>query len=283
MSPSLERYSEVLREREPGVWAPRAAHPAGDAGVHYPEEGHALCGELEDESFWFRHRNRVILAAVRRFPPPGPLFDVGGGNGHVSLALERAGWQPVLVEPGAEGVRRARERGLSPVVHATLAEAGFRAGSLPAIGMFDVLEHLEDDRAVLADLHGLLAPGGRLYLTVPAYPLLWSADDRHARHQRRYRLGGLRSRCREAGLSVLAATYFFVPLPLPILLLRTLPDRLSLSGPVAAPRSRREHRAATPTIRRVLEAFLAVELRLVERGFALPSGSSCLVVAEKRA
>src|SRR5438046_2339206 len=76
-----------------GVWV-ATAH--GD--VSYPDEGNAACAAIEDTSFWFRHRNRVIAAAVRRFPPlAGPIFDIGGGNGYVSLGLQRAGYSTVLV------------------------------------------------------------------------------------------------------------------------------------------------------------------------------------------
>jgi hypothetical protein len=69
------------------------------------------------------------MAILRRFPPPGMLFDVGGGNGFVAAALERAGWQTVVVEPGRRGAENARARGLSRVVCATTDTAGKRTAA----------------------------------------------------------------------------------------------------------------------------------------------------------
>lgn len=52
---------------------------AGEA-ISYPDEGNEACFEVEDQSFWFRHRNDCIRELVRNFPPRGrgPIFDVGG-------------------------------------------------------------------------------------------------------------------------------------------------------------------------------------------------------------
>ena len=124
----------------------------------YPDAGNAFCFQVEDGSFWFHHRNACILGAVRRFPPAGPVFDIGGGNGFVARGLVQQGFPAVVVEPGPEGARNARSRGLDPVVCAALDDAGFRPGALPAAGLFDVLEHLDDDVDVLRRLGVLVAP-----------------------------------------------------------------------------------------------------------------------------
>jgi SAM-dependent methyltransferase len=57
----------------------------------------------------------------------------------------------------------------------------------------NVLEHIPDDGAALADLRERLLPDGRLLLLVPAHPLLFGATDRAIGHQRRYSVGALRS------------------------------------------------------------------------------------------
>ena len=103
------------------------------------------------------------------FPLAGPFSkSLGGGNGFVAAALKQRGVPVVLVEPGADGVRHARTRGLRNVVHATLKEARFRDRSLPAIGFFDVLEHIDDEHAFLHEIRRCLSPCGRIYLVVPA-------------------------------------------------------------------------------------------------------------------
>lgn len=84
-----------LRLGEDGV-----LYADGVGAISYPDEGNEACFEVEDQSFWFRHRNHCIRELVRNFPPQGPLFDVGGGNGFVAKGLMDAGWEVVLVEPG---------------------------------------------------------------------------------------------------------------------------------------------------------------------------------------
>jgi len=63
----------------------------------------------------------------------------------------------------------------------------------------NVLEHIENDTATLADLFEVLAPGGRLILIVPALARLYGSLDEHLRHFRRYEKVELESKIRDAG------------------------------------------------------------------------------------
>jgi SAM-dependent methyltransferase len=276
----LSRFATNLRLTEPGLWT-SGAH----ARVSFPAGGHDECMGVEDSSFWFRHRNACLLEIFRALPPGGTVFEVGGGNGFVAQALTRAGYETVLLEPGPDGARNALARGLETVVCSTFEAAAFRDGSIPAAGMFDVLEHSEDDVAFLGNVHRALAPGGRFYVTVPAYPALWSAEDEHAGHFRRYTAGGLRTRLANTGFGIERITYFFAPLVLPILLLRALPRRLGLaSGGAEAidAKARRHHAPGPGPGERALGALLALELAQLRQGARIPIGSSCLAVARKR-
>ncbi|MCX7608391.1 MAG: class I SAM-dependent methyltransferase [Anaerolineales bacterium] len=199
----LNALADNLVQIEPGFWRARSL-----SKISYPEDGNTFCYQVEETSFWFRHRNRIILRVLQAFPPPGPLFDIGGGNGFVAMALNRAGFETVLVEPG-EGVQNARRRGLPLVVHSTLQDAGFRPGALPAVGLFDVLEHIEDDIGFLQTLARLMPPGGRLYLTVPAFSWLWSVVDKDSGHHRRYSRSALTRRLQKAEFSIEYFSGFF--------------------------------------------------------------------------
>lgn len=260
-----------------GVW-----HARGGSIVDYPDEANAFCFAVEEGSFWFRHRNAVIVDVVRRFPPTGFIADVGAGNGYVSLGLKEAGFDTLVIEPGPVGIRNARSRGLSPLIRSTLDEAGFLPGSLPAAGLFDVLEHLEDDMATLRLLQTLLVPDGRLYLTVPSFNLLWSSEDDQVGHHRRYTIRTLGSRLHEAGFLTEYRTYFFWPLPLPILLLRALPSRLGLRPSLEPARTAAELQPGNSLATRAIGAALSVERAWIRRGRRVPIGSSCLVVARRR-
>ena len=260
-----------LFEHEPGLWMAAARSP-----VSYPSAATGEYRQVEDESFWFRHRNRCIVSLVKTLPPRGPVLDVGGGNGVVAAALSRAGLAAIVVEPSVEGARNARRRGLEPVICATTSSAGFPRASVAAIGLFDVLEHIEDDTAFLRQMHALLQPEGRLYLTVPAYEALWSAEDDYAGHHRRYTLRSLRAALRGAGFDIEYATYFFTFLPLAIVPFRTIPSMLGIRRHAAVAR---EHRAGGAPIAALVERVLSFEARAIERGISLPFGGSCLVAA----
>ena len=66
----------------------------------------------------------------------------------------------------------------------------------------NVIEHIADDVAALAQLRELLRPGGKLVIFVPAFPMLYSEMDRRIGHFRRYRLTALASATERAGLVV---------------------------------------------------------------------------------
>jgi SAM-dependent methyltransferase len=80
-------------------------------------------------------------------------------------------------------------------------------GSLDGIYTLNVLEHIENDRAILSSLHDCIRPGGQLYIYVPAFQSLFSAMDRKVGHVRRYRLAELVEKCRKAGFEVTAGGY----------------------------------------------------------------------------
>jgi SAM-dependent methyltransferase len=276
----LAQISRNLEQTAEGSWRSKS-HSA----VSYPEWGNQACFDVEDSSFWFRHRNACILEAVRQYPPPGPLFDIGGGNAFVAKAMQDAGLEVVLVEPGAAGTVNARQRGIQHVVLATLEDAGFIPGSLPAIGLFDVVEHMEDDHKFLQTIHTHLASHGRTYLTVPAYQALWSEADVVAGHYRRYSRRALRELIERAGLKVEFATGFFQFLPPAILAMRVIPDRL---GWKARPESQdgdtkmaSQHKIKSGLAERILNRIQQRELAGIRERHQNKFGASWLVVAQK--
>ena len=273
----MRRSAPGLELREDGIWYRPEAQP-----VSYPAEGHVACIALEDGSFWFRHRNRCIVAAVRAFPPPdgGTIFDIGGGNGFVARGLLDAGFDTVLLEPGAAGAHNAQQRGVPQIICATTETAQLRDDSLPAAGLFDVIEHIEDDVAFLASLRRKVRRGGRLYATVPAYQALWSKDDVHAGHFRRHTRASIARTMVSAGFATDFTTHIFRPLPVPIFLFRTLPDRLGLaSGRAKKKRNESEHQVSGGTISRALDRVLASEVGKISAVRPMRFGGSCLVVA----
>ena len=260
-----------------GIW-----YSSDHENLSYPSGGNEYCFAVEDGSFWFRHRNECIASVVASFPPDGDgtIFDIGGGNGLVSLRLAEAGFDVALVEPGKVGATNAKNRGLETVICATTHTARFKERSLPAVGLFDVIEHIEDDLGFLQSIRGLLQKGGRLYTTVPSYSFLWSADDALAGHFRRYAAEDMCNVLQTAGFEVEFSSYIFRFLPIPILLLRTLPYRLGLARTEREARKpARDHAAKGGVVAGILSSILQPEIENLGKKRAMRFGGSCLVVA----
>lgn len=273
----ISAIAQHLECDDAGIWISRV-----EDAISYPDEGNQNCLNLEISSFWFEHRSRCIAAVMERWRPAGTVFDIGGGNGYVSIGLQDKGIPVALVEPGRHGVLAARERGVHVLINATLESAGFYPGTLPAVGLFDVLEHIEDDAGFLSTICELLQPGGIVYLTVPAYPVLWSVDDAYAGHYRRYTIRRLQSLLRGAGFDVQFASGMFFFLPLPIFLLRSIPSRLGLRKQKEWDRYHTEHRRQTGAVGWLLDRVMNGELSLIRSGNTIPFGGSLLVAARKR-
>ncbi len=267
--PSFAGGLELGRD---GIWFSGQRGP-----VSYPADGNLACQRIEDGSFWFRHRNRCIISLARRFAPGAPFLDIGGGNGFVAQGPIRAGFPCTLVEPGPAGALAARRRGVDQVICARLEDVSFKPSSVAAAGMFDVLEHIEDDLGTLRRVRSVLRSRGRLFMTVPAYKFLFSTDDVVAGHFRRYTLSRLGRVLRSAGYELEHATYLFAPLPPLVLLLRTVPTWLGLRQ--AMPERQEAEHTPGGFSARVIDAMLNAEARRVAGGGRVPVGTSCLVVA----
>lgn len=280
MALELVSCASGLRLGGDGIW-----YAADQTSVSYPSEGNNQCFEIEDKSFWFQHRNACIVELVKKFPPRGngPIVDVGGGNGFVAKGLMDAGWDVVLVEPGPAGARNAKKRGLQHVVCATTQSAGFKPGSIPAIGVFDVVEHIKDDIAFLKHLHCLLEPGGILYLTVPAYNVLWSDEDVYADHYRRYNSRTLHALCAKAAFEVKFLTGIFQWLIAPVLCLRVLPYRLlgKSKKKIGDLKAINADHTLSPWVKAVASASQARELHWISQGRGSSLGASLLLAARK--
>lgn len=274
MALKIEEISTNLEIREPGIWFSRC-----QSDISYPDDASSWCFEVEQYSFWFRHRSLCIGEVIKKFLPEGVIFDVGGGNGFMTMFIRNIGFDSVLVEPSVEGVRNAISRGVSPIICSTLEDAGFLPHTLPAVGLFDVLEHTADDRSFLRVIHRLLMRGGRLYVTVPSYRLLWSDEDNYAGHYRRYTMQSLRETLASTGFRIEYITSIFALLPLPIFLMRVLPYRLGLRRGVSIDREYREHRPLRGFTGAAINYIFEIELRAILNTKTIPFGSSILAVA----
>ena len=273
----LNNFSSNLQLSPNEIWEPDNQHTK----ISYPEDGHNSRVSLEQNSFWFKHRNDCITSVVKHYPPDGLVFDIGGGNGFVSLGLQNSGVETVLVEPGKQGASNAKKRGIKHVVCSSFQDAGFHDGTLPAIGVFDVVEHIENELEFLTNLNKKLVPGGHLYLTVPAFQSLWSAKDIHEGHFRRYTINTISRNLQACGFEINYASYFFAFLALPIFLMKAIPFRLGLANTHNTAKGQQEHAQPGKTAKTIINNLCARELKKIANKQSINFGSSIIIVAKK--
>ncbi|CAA6676544.1 MULTISPECIES: bifunctional 2-polyprenyl-6-hydroxyphenol methylase/3-demethylubiquinol 3-O-methyltransferase UbiG [unclassified Lentimonas] len=260
-----------------GIWK------SGDkSSISYPDDGNTIFFEIEDNSFWFQHRNRCLRKVINHYRPNGMILDIGGGNGYVTKGLIEEGFDVCLMEPGKSGIKNAQRRGIENLICSTFQDAEFKDGVIPAIGLFDVLEHIEDEQALLDELHRSMQNAGKLYLTVPAHQILWAQEDIDAGHYRRYTTESIKNVLEASGFRILHSTYIFSPLPLPIFLFRSLPSRLGLVRNASnADKHKSEHSHKRGLVGKFIDLMLNRELDKIALNKRIGKGSSCLIVAEK--
>jgi SAM-dependent methyltransferase len=234
---------------------------------------------MEEGHFWFEARNELLIVALQKhFGNCRHFLEIGCGTGFVLKGI--AQHFPQIRLSGSELFRQGLKFAEQRLPRCELFQMDARdipfCHEFDVIGAFDVLEHIEDDQTVLAQIHGALKPGGGLIVTVPQHPGLWSAADDYSFHKRRYTRGELLGKVRQAGFQVLQITSF-VTLLLPLLVASRLGKRQDVSNfdPEA------EFRIGA-AVNRMLLAILRLERRMIEIGASLPAGGSLLLVARRQ-
>lgn len=144
--------------------------------------------------------DQVVAAQPRK---AGKIVDLGAGRGTFAKALRTRGVEVNCVEPDPENQVVLREEGFS----VDGAMDAHEPGSCGYIYTLNVLEHVPDDEGLVRIAFSRLRQGGRLFIFVPAFPILWSSLDDHVEHQRRYRRAPMTAMLRRAGFVVERARY----------------------------------------------------------------------------
>ena len=180
---------------------------------------------------------------VEQYGLHGPFLEIGCGRGDVSAYLAAKGWQGTAIDFSEAAVAQASVN-LAPFPQVTVRQQALEdvAGAFDCIIMWDVLEHMEDDRGALRMVGRLLRPGGQLLLAVPSNPREWRWDDDFYGHFRRYTVADMTERLQQAGLAPAAFWDFTFPW---FWLMRRMYTRLKSGAAVAADKEASTKASAT--------------------------------------
>ena len=239
-------------------------------------EAYAIENAVVLTHWWFVVRRRLVARIIAELGigTGDPVADVGTSSGTNLILLRDMGFTRVAgVDPSTEAIHYCASRGLPPVRQGTAEAMPFDSGSLALVLATDVLEHVEDDVRALREFARVLAPGGHLVVTVPAFPSLWGLQDDVSCHLRRYRRAQLISRAEAAGLEVEECYYFNYLLFVPIWVARQ-------AIKLFKPRISSENQINSRLINAVLLRIFALDVRTA-RWLKPPFGVSLLLRARR--
>ncbi len=154
---------------------------------------------------------RLAVCSMRKLAVRAPvILDVGSSSGFVLEDLRRALPQAGLI--GADYLRTPLE-GLAkrmpemPVLQFDLRKCPLPDACVDGVTCLNVLEHIDDHGAALAEIHRILKPGGLAHVEVPMGPALYDIYDEYLMHHRRYRLDELLTLARQTGFRVERSTH----------------------------------------------------------------------------
>ncbi|GAC1401409.1 MAG: class I SAM-dependent methyltransferase [Chloroflexota bacterium] len=226
----------------------------------------------------------MVEKLVVDLSPGYQVLEVGCGTGNVLRILEKVCVNGVVtgLDKSDYGFEYAQGRTSCRLIQGDISSVALET-ELDVVGLFDVLEHVTDDSETLRRLHTTLKPGGRLVLTVPACPSLWSYFDEASHHVRRYSQSGLHTKLLDAGFEIEYLSYYMATI-FPLMWLGRRVASLLMSrksDDVRSVRGYTRELRIVPVLNSALKLVLAWERYVIARGAHLPFGTSLIAVARK--
>lgn len=223
--------------------------------------------KTEAEHFWFKIRRKWIFDKIKKhIAPPAKFLEIGCGTGNVSAFLVQKGYSVTGCEYHQEAISMAWPG--FQLVQCDANKLPFDDRSFDIAGLFDVIEHFQDDISLLAEAVRIVKDGGIIAITVPARPEAWSCFDEISLHKRRYTKEGLKKVLSAAKLNPLLIEYMFMSLYLPMRYMRV--------------KSRDDNNLfkINKSFNALLKELFNLE-RIISKGLPLPIGTSLIAIARK--
>ncbi len=229
----------------------------------------------EAEGVWAQLRASKIIRIIQE-RDLDLLWEVGAGNGTVAIPLAQQRIPVIAIEPLETGAQSLANEGFASYL-GTLQELNLPNSSIKAIGLFDVLEHIENPGEILKEIKRVLLPSGVLIITVPAHNFLFSDFDLSIGHFRRYSRRTLTKTLEESGLTLDSVDYFFQTLIIPAFILRRIPYLLGRRSSFSKIKNTIDRQSR---VMQIMNQIVKMAFK-IENYFNLPFGLSIIAVVRK--
>jgi SAM-dependent methyltransferase len=251
---------------------------------YFSEEYLRSLYEIEDGNFWYRSRSRVIKGLFKKHlgvSSPKNILEIGSGNGFILKSLTAfENYKLCGADIHIQGLKNSKER-LSNLEFIQLDATRMPfENEYDAIGAFDVLEHIDDDMAVIRNVHKALKPEGYFLVTVPQYQWMWSNMDDIDQHKRRYSRKELKNKLSQNGFEVnYSSSFVFILFPLMVVSRLLKKSEKFQERPFE---DKLTELKLSSTTNFLLESFMRIDELFIKLGFSLPFGGSLIIVARKK-
>tara|TARA_B100000989_G_scaffold289453_1_gene261344 strand:+ start:427 stop:1158 length:732 start_codon:yes stop_codon:yes gene_type:complete len=179
---------------------------------------------IEKNFWWFKVRrfffSREIIKLINKNQT---ILDIGSSSGSNLRMLEEMGYQNYTgLDPSIEAIKQCKKKGFTKIVRGNACNLPFKSSSIDFIIASDVIEHIENDKLALSEIHRVLKKNSYAIITVPAFKFLWSLHDDNSMHKRRYTKKSLGDLIDNKKFEIKKFFYFNFLLFLPIFLARMI-------------------------------------------------------------
>lgn len=254
-----------------------------ESASYYPADDYYWLHKIEDNHFWFKARRKIIKILFDKYATDkinsnnvSKLLEVGCGTGGNLKMFSK--YKNLEVTGGEMSLNYLRFiKNNIPAISLVQIDAT----ALPykdyfdIICAFDVIEHIDNDHAVINATCDALTDNGVFLITVPQHNWLWSAYDKKALHKRRYSKKDLIEKLTKASFKISYCGSFMFTL-LPVMLLHRFTKKNKINE------GEKNEFTMSNTLNAVLYLFMKFDIFLIKNGMILPWGGSLIVIARKK-
>ncbi len=234
--------------------------------------------KLENSYWWFVARNEILFNLIKKtsdIPKDSYILDVGCGTGGFAAKLNER-YNTICLDTSELALSYCKKRGLPLCYNMYIQDFPKNKYNIKTLTMLDVVEHVEDDNALLKEAYDLLEPDSLLVVTVPAFMFLWSNHDVIHKHYRRYTKKQLNKLLTDNNFQIEYSTYFNFFLFFPALIKRLL-DKITGND-------RKETEPVEKVsnwLNSIFTKIFKAEEKFINKKIKFPFGVSILTIAKK--